>query len=117
MQSTHKKRVQFRFEQERPAKRQRVDAAITRRAVASNELEYDQSTVDDRRYELIGELMPASAGLSPHSGKETARTRDETPNIQMTSDAHSNAPVAMSGLLGSVRLPRSAALGNFVSFR
>ncbi len=114
MQSTHnKKRVQFRFEQERPAKRQRVDAAVTRRAVVSSELEYEHnSAADDRRHELTGELLPASVGVTASSWMETRNASDDDSSTQMTSDTHNTAPLTMSGLLGSIRLPRSAAPGN-----
>lgn len=104
-----KKRVQFRFEQERPAKRQRVDAAVTRRAVVSSELEYELNTTDDRRHELTGELMPASVGVSAGSWMETRNTSDEDSSTH--SETNNTAPVAMSGVLGSIRVPRSAAPG------
>jgi hypothetical protein len=109
MQSTQRKRVQFGFEQERPAKRQRVDAAVTRRAVPNSELEYEHAAVDDRRHELTGEVLPASVGVSPSSWMETTRAAEDEASTHVANEGNNTAPVAMSGLLGSIRLPRSAA--------
>lgn len=111
MQTTHKKRVQFGFEQERPAKRQRVDAAVTRRAVPSSELEYERAAGEDRRHELTGEVLPASLG-APSSWMETTHATEDESSTHGTSEGNTAAPLAMSGLLGAIRLPRSAAPGN-----
>jgi hypothetical protein len=112
-----RKRVQFRFKpSERPLKRQRVDPALTRRAVVGNELEYEQLHSEDRS-ELTGELRPATVGVPSAPLLSRTRLSDES-RSESARDPHNaeltgHAPATMSGLLGSIRLPRSAVLGNF----